>query len=93
MFLEQIQMINAFQRLYKGRIALEKIQTEEEIRMIIQSELKDEFTHPRTRQTVDKKYELAISRIQMSTLSLEEKLILEDVYREEYLKLSTGYEV
>ena len=86
-------MINAFQRLYKGRIALEKIQTEEEIRMIIQSELKDEFTHPRTRQTVDKKYELAISRIQMSTLSLEEKLILEDVYREEYLKLSTGYEV
>ncbi|MFF2752856.1 hypothetical protein ACFVR1_03725 [Psychrobacillus sp. NPDC058041] len=86
-------MINAFQRLYKGRIALEKIQTEEEIRKVIQSELKDEFTHPRARQSVEKKYKLAISRIQISTLSLEEKLRLEDVYKEEYLKLSTGYEV
>ena len=86
-------MINAFQQLYKGRIALEKIQTEDEIRLVINSELKDEFTHPRARLSSVKKYQLAIQRIQGSELSEEEKHVLLSVYEEEYLKVSTANDV
>lgn len=86
-------MINAFQTLYKGRIALEKIQSEGEIRQIIRSELRDEFTHPRARQPIDKKYELAMIRIESSLLSTDDKNSLKEVYDEEYSKLSTGYEL
>lgn len=86
-------MIKAFQQLYKDRIALAKLQTEEEIRKLIRSELKDEFTHPRVRLSLDKKYALAIARVQSSRLSEQEKQAILSAYREEYSDLSTGYEV
>ncbi|MEI4768230.1 hypothetical protein WAX74_00980 [Psychrobacillus sp. FJAT-51614] len=86
-------MIIAFQQLYKGRIALDKIQTDDEIRQVISSELKDEFTHPRARLSVVKKYQLAIQRIQASNLNNEDKKALLSIYKEEYLKVSTGNDV
>ncbi|WP_391209236.1 hypothetical protein [Psychrobacillus sp. L4] len=86
-------MINAFHHLYKGRVALEKVRTEEEVRQFIQSELMDEFTHPRARRSIETKYAFAVTRIKSSKLSNEEQHSLLDVYNEEYAKLSTGYEV
>ncbi|QFF98919.1 hypothetical protein PB01_08790 [Psychrobacillus glaciei] len=86
-------MINAFHQLYKGRVELEKVRTEEEVRQFIQSELMDEFTHPRARRTIETKYGFAITRIKSSKLSSEEQKCLLDIYKEEYEKLSTGYEV
>ncbi|WP_391122121.1 hypothetical protein [Psychrobacillus sp. L3] len=86
-------MIDAFHQLYKGRGALEKVRTEEEVRRVIQSELMDEFTHPRARRSIETKYGFAITRIKSSKLSSEEQNCLIDVYKEEYAKLSTGYEV
>lgn len=86
-------MINAFQQLYKNRVSIEKIQTEEEVRKVIASELKDEFAHPRARMSLEKKLELALSRIQGSSLSEEERNTLINVYNDEYAKLSTALDV
>ena len=82
-------MIKAFQLLYNDRKSMEELQTEEEIRNIIKSELLDEFTHPRARQSIEKKYELALKRIKNSKLSMEEQSQIIAVYQDEYTKLST----
>jgi hypothetical protein len=86
-------MIKAFRLLYKERKSIEALQTEEQIRDIIKSELLDEFTHPRARQSIEKKYELAIERIAQSQLSYEQKNRILDVYKEEYKNLSTDNRV
>ena len=56
-------MIKAFRLLYKERKSTSELQTEEQIREVIKSELLDEFTHPRARQSPEKKLELALDRI------------------------------
>lgn len=85
-------MIKAFQLLYQNRQSVSKIQTEEEIRCIIQSELLDEFTHPRARLSVQKKYSLATDRIKNSKLSDTQQQMMLEVYMEEFKKLSTEYQ-
>lgn len=86
-------MIKAFQQLYKNRVSIEKMQSEEEVRKVIVSELKDEFAHPRARMSLDKKLELALSRIQGSSLSEVDRDTLIKVYKDEYTKLSTARDV
>lgn len=82
-------MIKSFQHLYKGRRSINDLQTIEQIREVIQSELLDEYTHPRARQSIKKKYALAIERIHLSTLSQEQKQMIIETYKEQYEILST----
>lgn len=82
-------MINAFRLLYKERKYTTELQTEEQIRKLIKSELLDEYTHPRARLSIEKKLGLALDRISISPLSDEEKKWIEKIYKEEYINLST----
>ncbi|TQR13362.1 hypothetical protein [Psychrobacillus soli] len=82
-------MINAFRTLYKDRKFTTELQTEEQVREVIKSELLDEFTHPRARLSPEKKLKLALDRISVCTLSDDEKKWIENVYKEEYINLST----
>ncbi|QUG41588.1 hypothetical protein KD050_20345 [Psychrobacillus sp. INOP01] len=82
-------MIKAFQLLYQNRQSVSTIQTEEEIRGIIHSELLDEYTHPRARLSVQKKYSLAIDRIKNSKLSDNQQKMMFELYNDELKKLST----
>lgn len=84
-------MIKAFQLLYQNRQSVSNIQAEEEIRAYIHSELLDEFTHPRARLGIDKKYSLAMDRIKNSKLSDHQQKLMIELYKEEFKKLSTGY--
>lgn len=80
-------MIKSFQLLFKGRKFVEDIQSEQQIRQVIQSELLDELTHPRVRQSIDKKYLLAVTRIEESDLAEVDQLQIISLYDEEYAKL------
>ncbi|WP_144509717.1 hypothetical protein [Bacillus sp. FJAT-22090] len=82
-------MIKAFQHLYKGRKSIDVLQTEEQVRQVIQSELLDEYTHPRARQSIEKKYALALERIDQSQLPQDQKQLIKEIYKEEYKILST----
>lgn len=82
-------MIKAFQLLYQNRKSVKNIETEDEIRAIIHSELLDEFTHPRARLSIQKKYSLAVERIKNSELSETDQEMMIDLYMDEYKKLST----
>lgn len=84
-------MIKAFQLLYQNRQSVSNIQTEEEIRGIIHSELLDEYTHPRARLGIQKKYSLAMDRIKNSKLSANQQQMMVELYNEEFKKLSTDY--
>ncbi|MFJ7826404.1 hypothetical protein [Psychrobacillus sp. NPDC096623] len=83
-------MIKAFQVLYQNRQSVRDIQTEDEVRAIIHSELLDEFTHPRARLSIQKKYSLAMDRINNSGLSENEQIMMHNLYKEEFKKLSTA---
>lgn len=83
-------MINAFKMLYKNR-AFDDI-TEEEVRSIIKSELLDEYTHPRVRQSIEKKYAMVIGRVENSKLSSSQQEEILLVIHEEYRKLSRAFE-
>ena len=82
-------MVKAFQLLYQNRQSVKNIETEDEIRAIIHSELLDEFTHPRARLSIQKKYSLAVDRIKNSELSVTDQEMMIDLYMDEYKKLST----
>ncbi|SDN07215.1 hypothetical protein SAMN05518871_103210 [Psychrobacillus sp. OK028] len=82
-------MIKAFQVLYQNRQSVRNIQTEDEVRAIIHSELLDEFTHPRARLSIQKKYSLAMDRIKNSELSETEQIMMINLYKEEFINLST----
>lgn len=82
-------MIKAFRLLYQNRQSVDSLQTEEDIRVIIHSELLDEYTHPRARLSIQQKYKLAIDRILNSKLSDIQRQMMIELYKEEYEKLST----
>ena len=82
-------MINTFQLLYQNRQSVSNIQTEEEIRAVIHSELLDEYTHPRVRLSIQNKYKLAMDRISNSKLSESQQQMMIELYNEEFKKLST----
>ncbi|MER2009124.1 MAG: hypothetical protein ABS939_16870 [Psychrobacillus sp.] len=83
-------MIDAFKLLYKNR-ATNDI-TEEEVRNVIKSELLDEYTHPRVRQSCEKKYQMIVSRVKNSKLSITQQEKILGVIDEEYMKLSRALE-
>ncbi|MCK1998813.1 hypothetical protein MPH47_16565 [Psychrobacillus psychrodurans] len=82
-------MIKAFQLLYQNRQSVSSIKTEEELRAIIHSELLDEYTHPRARLSIQKKYSMALERIENSKLSNKQQQAMVELYKEELIKLST----
>ena len=82
-------MIKAFQLLYQNRQSVSNLQTVEEIRTIIHSELLDEFTHPRARLSIQQKYKLAMDRISNSKLSEGQQQMIIELYNEEFKNLST----
>ena len=82
-------MIKAFQLLYQNRQSVSHLQTVEEIRTIIHSELLDEFTHPRARLSIQQKYKLAMDRISNSKLSEGQQQMIIELYKEEFKNLST----
>jgi len=82
-------MIKAFQLLYQNRQSVSHVQTVEEIRVIIRSELLDEFTHPRARLSIQQKYKLAMNRISNSKLSEGQQQMIIELYNEEFKNLST----
>lgn len=84
-------MIDAFKMLYK--IRMDNLLTEGDIRRFIKSELMDEYTHPRVRQNLEKKYQLAVDRVKNSKLSHSEKNDILTVINEEFIKLSSASEI
>lgn len=86
-------MIEAFRLLYKDRKSMDAIESIEAVRTVIKSELLDEFTHPRARQSIEKKYALALERIKNSNLSLNQKQLILEAYFEVYTKLSIEYDI
>ena len=83
-------MIDAFKLLYKNRASVNI--TEIDVRNIIKSELLDEYTHPRVRQNIEKKYQLVIERVKNSRLSISQQEDMLLVIHEEYMKLSRALE-
>lgn len=86
-------MIEAFRLLYKDRKSMDAIESIEAVRTVIKSELLDEFTHPRARQSIEKKYALALERIKNSNLSLNQKQLILEAYFDVYTKLSIEYDI
>lgn len=83
-------MIDAFKLLYKNRASVHI--TEADVRNVIKSELLDEYTHPRVRQSSEKKYEMVIERVKNSKLSISQREAILLVIHEEYMKLSRALE-
>lgn len=74
-------MIDAYRKLWPNRAGVDAIGTEEELEQKIQIELNDELTHPRVRKTRQQKLELALTRIEQSELTVEEKNNLSALYK------------
>ena len=83
-------MIDAFKLLYKNRASVNI--TEVDVRNTIKSELLDEYTHPRVRQSIEKKYQMVIERVKNSKLSISQQEDILLVIHEEYMKLSRASE-
>ena len=83
-------MIDAFKLLDKNRTTNDN--TEEEVRNVIKSELLDEYTHPRVRQSIEKKREMITERVKNSKLSISQQEDILLVIHEEYMKLSRALE-
>jgi len=86
-------IISSIKVLYQDRKALETLQNEDQVRGIFQSELLDEYTHPRARVSLKKKLEFIEAKIRNSTLFMDEQEALITVLHEEYRKLSMENEV
>ncbi len=80
-------VISSLQLLYKDRKSLQTIQSEEQVRQILKAELLDEYTHPRARLSVEKKYTLIKSKVANSTLLPKAREELLSVLQEEYEKM------
>lgn len=74
-------MIEAYRKLWPNRAGVETISNKEELEQKIRIELNDELTHPRVRKTKQQKLELALTRIEQSDLSAEEKNSLSALYK------------
>ncbi|ETP70051.1 hypothetical protein G159_04120 [Planococcus glaciei CHR43] len=74
-------MIDAYRKLWPNRAGVDAISTEEELEQKIRIELDDELTHPRVRKTRQQKLELALTRIEQSELTVEEKNNLSALYK------------
>ena len=80
-------VISSLQLLYKDRKSLQSLQSEEQVREILKAELLDEYTHPRARLSVEKKFMLLKSKVANSPLSQKEQEELISLLHEEYEKM------
>lgn len=74
-------MIEIYQKLWANRSGAENIGSQEELENKILIELNDELTHPRVRKSKKEKLELALERIEGSSLTEKEKQDLSALYR------------
>ena len=81
-------VISSLKLLYKERKSLQTIQSEEQVREILKAELLDEYTHPRARLSIEKKFNLLKSKIGNSALLPKEQEDLVTILKVEYEKLS-----
>lgn len=73
--------LEAFRKVWPQRQAIANIESEEDMKRYIVIELKDELTHPRVRKTKQQKLELAVERINDSSLEQQEKQQLIEEYK------------
>ncbi|BDG36483.1 hypothetical protein [Saccharococcus caldoxylosilyticus] len=77
-------LIETYRRLWMNRSLTTETLNEQESKTLlyetIAKELRDEMTHPRTRQSAEVKFYYAVKRIMNSDLSDHEKLSLIHIY-------------
>lgn len=87
--LETYQLISTLQKLYPDRGRLTTLVTEKDVSEVIDEELLDVQTHPRTRKSLDQKWELIQQKVKALDCSMwEEQYFLQKV-KERFEKLST----
>ncbi|AQX55295.1 hypothetical protein LZP85_05730 [Priestia flexa] len=76
------QLFSAYQKLWVNRSFSnqDNLSVKEKLSYAIQKDLRDEMTHPRVRKSPEVKYELAVQRINNSSLAHSEQLALIDLY-------------
>ncbi|MGK7378165.1 hypothetical protein ACSFXN_10055 [Planococcus sp. 1R117A] len=74
-------MIEAYQKLWPNRNDVDAITSQEQLEQKILIELNDELTHPRVRKTKQEKLDIALTRIEQSFLTEEEKTALSMLYK------------
>ncbi|WKA57128.1 hypothetical protein QWY16_11510 [Planococcus shenhongbingii] len=74
-------MIEAYQKLWPNRTDVGTISSLEQLEQKILIELNDELTHPRVRKTKQEKLDIALTRIEQSLLTEEEKTALSMLYK------------
>lgn len=76
------QLFSAYQKLWVNRSFSnqDNLSIKEKLSYAIQKDLRDEMTHPRVRKSPEVKYELAVQRINNSSLAHSEQLALIDLY-------------
>ena len=86
-------VVSALKILYKDRKALEQVHSKEQVREILRAELLEEYTHPRARLPLDRKYPLIKSKIENSVLSITDQTELLFYLNDEYEKLSMELDI
>lgn len=74
-------MIESYKKLWSNRASVEQIRTEKELERQILMELNDELTHPRVRKSKEEKLSIALTRIEQSDLTEQQKKDLAFLYK------------
>ena len=74
-------MIESYKKLWSNRASVEQIRTEKELERQILMELNDELTHPRVRKSKEEKLSIALTRIEQSDLTEQQKKDLASLYK------------
>lgn len=82
-------LIEAYQSLFPFRRSTQSITTIDDLESIIKIELLDELTHPRVRKIPSEKLQLALLRIDESSLTEQEKMSLKAFYGEVFNSVNT----
>jgi hypothetical protein len=79
--MEDSCLLEAFLSLWNNREANEKSQSPiDTIKVMMKSELLDEFSHPRVRKTKEEKFYSAVKRVVESDLKIEDQIRLIKLY-------------
>jgi hypothetical protein len=76
------ELLHSFKLLWTNRRFDQDEDSETLIRLVILIDLKDELSHPRARSTPNRKFDLAVKRINQSTIPAEDKLQIIQLYEE-----------
>ncbi|WP_246941655.1 hypothetical protein [Bacillus pinisoli] len=77
------ELFQVFKQLWSNRVFEDHEDVLAVMKRTIQTDLKDELSHPRVRSTPHKKFSLAIKRITQTNLSAEDQLQIISLYLEE----------